>query len=50
MATRPRDIDFRYSMSEGTSVSARGISDRPTCLAADALVHRRGVGRIGTLA
>jgi photosystem II stability/assembly factor-like uncharacterized protein len=25
----------------GTSASARGISDRPTCLAADALVHGR---------
>ena len=28
-------------VERGTSVSARGISDRPTCLAADALVHGR---------
>lgn len=26
-------------VERGTSVSARGIGDRPTCLAADALVH-----------
>ena len=28
-------------VERGTSVSAHGISDRPTCLAADALVHGR---------
>jgi hypothetical protein len=28
-------------VERGTSVSARGIGDRPTCLAADALVHGR---------
>src|SRR5215204_430523 len=28
-------------LERGTSVSTRGISDRPTCLASDALVHGR---------
>ena len=36
-------------IERSTSVSAQGISDRPTCLAADALVHERaGVGPTGT--
>ena len=35
-------------VERSTSVSAQGLSDRPTCLAADALVHgRAGVGLTG---
>ena len=35
-----RDVVF-IDAERGTSASVQGISDRPTCLAADALVHER---------